>query len=133
MGCSIHIAVEKRFKGKWVMVQRYEPYPELEATRQCYSRFARLAGVRGGGPEPRGIPEDISESTRMWLDEWGTDAHDGTWFGVDEAMPLFLEDDPKPEKQRWYQDSSENAFAHYFGVDGEHPVGIYRLIIFFDC
>ena len=43
--------------------------------RRDYDFFARLAGVRGDGPEPNGVPPDASALTQRHVSRWGDDGH----------------------------------------------------------
>ena len=43
--------------------------------RRDYDFFARLAGVRGDGPEPNGVPPDASTLTQRCVSRWGSDNH----------------------------------------------------------
>ena len=43
--------------------------------RRDYGFFARLADVRGDGPEPNGVPPDASALTQRCVSRWGLDGH----------------------------------------------------------
>lgn len=43
--------------------------------RRDYGFFARLAGVRGDGPEPNGVPSDASALTQRCVTRWEGDGH----------------------------------------------------------
>lgn len=43
--------------------------------RRDYKFFARLAGVRGEGPEPNGVPSDASALTQRCVSRWEGDGH----------------------------------------------------------
>ena len=43
--------------------------------RRDYKFFARLAGVRGDGPEPNGVPSDASALTQRCVMRWEGDGH----------------------------------------------------------
>ena len=43
--------------------------------RRDYDFFARLAGVRGDGPEPNGVPPDASALTQRHVSRWGDYDH----------------------------------------------------------
>ena len=43
--------------------------------RRDYDFFARLAGVRGAGPEPNGVPSDASALTQRCVSRWEGDGH----------------------------------------------------------
>ena len=43
--------------------------------RRDYYFFARLASVRGDGPEPNGVPSDVSALTQRHISRWEGDGH----------------------------------------------------------
>ena len=43
--------------------------------RRDYDFFARLAGVRGDGPKPNGVPPDASAMTQRCVMRWEGDGH----------------------------------------------------------
>lgn len=129
MGCDIHGCIEQKVNGKWVMV---EPIAGKARVRN-YERFSRLAGVRGEGPAPRGVPSDVSESTKLHIDKWGSDGHSHSHIPLSEAARIFLETDPTTEYEVKYPES------YYFGVGEEccptcqRPIkNEYRLVFWFD-
>lgn len=95
MGTDIHLAVERREPGGWV----------LEASEDAgwyndrnYCVFAMLAGVRNGRgfagvdtgdpivpiAEPRGFPSDASPELRKWWDDEGE--HTPSWLTARELV-----------------------------------------------
>jgi len=83
MGCDIHGWVEKKVGEKWVGIK------ELRDDSRNYKRFAKLAGVRGDGPSPSGLPNDISDTAQFWADNWGTDGHSHGHLPLIEAFEVF--------------------------------------------
>ena len=104
MGCDIHFVVEVDFdfareadtmeapRGhvpQWVGVYSTGHTPNMARNpddmyctaryawcdERDYDFFAAIAGVRGEGPEPNGIPEDASELARIYIDNYGVDGH----------------------------------------------------------
>lgn len=89
MGCDIHFIVEKKINDRWIGVystqhtphmarspqDMYAPCRTVWCDNQDYAFFAAIAGVRGEGPEPNGLPEDISELAQADADEWAGDVH----------------------------------------------------------
>jgi hypothetical protein len=129
MGCDIHGAIEKRVGDRWVMVDRLSKH---EGAVRCYRRFAALAGVRGDGPIPNGLPDDISDSGALHFEELGVDAHSCGHAPLPEVARVFLSADDE------HTDTHPDNFArlypvsHYFGVDEEAYPGEYRLVFWFD-
>ena len=55
------------------MDNNVHPFGRLR--RRDYGFFSRLAGVRGEGPEPNGVPDDASVMTNRCIKRWEGDAH----------------------------------------------------------
>ncbi len=53
----------------------YGVHPLGRLGRRDYDFFARLAGVRGDGPEPNGVPSDASALTQRCVMRWEGDGH----------------------------------------------------------
>lgn len=137
MGCDIHLVLErKNDAGKWVGVDTFnshasaygESHSVPVARSRNYERFAALAGVRGDGPEPRGLPSDASDTTRLLAtDDWGADGHSHSHLPLGEAAKIFLQTEFK-KPQRTSLAMTDPAY-HYFGVD---PADGYRIVFWFD-
>lgn len=140
MGCDIHMVLEQHDdEFGWVGVDSFRCYRDHKgefsysgATDRNYRRFAALAGVRGDGPEPKGIPDDASPLTRIAVRGWGGDGHSHSWLSVKEAAAIFV--------QRLYPGQTPLDPADYealypadfwFGVD-ESELEKSRLIFWFD-
>jgi hypothetical protein len=129
MGCDIHIAVEERIaEGWWTPVRLCGPikirknecspigYAAPEIAGRNYNFFAALAGVRGDGPQPRGLPEDINPATRHWLAKMGD--HTPSWLPIAEFCALYLkhrrltpgdtEDIKYPASEFFYLDEADD-------------------------
>lgn len=165
MGCDIHLVLEKRGKdGRWIGIDTYSGHQcgasgETKwewpiATNRHYRRFALLAGVRGDGPPPKGLPDDISETGKFVADSWAGDGHSHSWLPLDEATRIFVEsdkddapeenpdtrpylaavsgDNPPAPPEPSYKDKYPESY--YFGVDihEENPIESYRIIFWFD-
>jgi hypothetical protein len=106
MGCDIHLYVEKRLKnGDWAFVRNLNEGINGEGLRpwggqgrsvgghwglsgRNYNLFSRLAGVRGPGPAPKGLPNNVSEFLYEEHMSYGGDAHSASW-----TLPLeFMEE-----------------------------------------
>jgi len=58
-----------------------KPYDRMPVFRsRNYPFFALLAGVRGEGPEPVGLPPDPSQLTEMCVTQLGADGHSHSWL-----------------------------------------------------
>lgn len=78
MGCDIHVHIEIFYKGKW----RHYAAPNVN---RWYDLFAVMAGVRNYSEidpisEPKGVPANMSEITKMEFNYWGSDVHNHSWF-----------------------------------------------------
>lgn len=82
MGCDIHAWIEVKYKEEWVLVD------DLGVHRN-YELFADMAGVRGNGPEPRGLPEDVSKGAQWRSEQWGADGHSHSWLYALEFLALI--------------------------------------------
>lgn len=163
MGADIHMVLERRWEDKWVGVNAF-PYvkgtiydwptkddaPSRGAatgsihwptTSRNYDLFAALAGVRGYGPTPRGVPEDASDLALMEIEGWGSDGHSHTFMLLSEALPLFVQHGQfgTPDKavlKAFARGTSAPLIeaAEFFyspTMDGDTPDN-YRLIMWFD-
>jgi hypothetical protein len=137
--------LEQRFNDKWVGLHDYpyinkaaiesdngkppSRYLFWKATNRNYELFAAIAGVRGAGPAPKGIPFDASDLSIMTIKAYGSDGHSHTWLSEEEAIrtwaPLVLKDSD------WVAPERRQKVGNYLGMD---DVGHdqYRLVIFFD-
>lgn len=115
-----------------------------------YDFFAALAGVRGLGPEPKGLPDDMSFVVKYKADSWGADGHSHSWYYAEDFLPIFLEHHTTPEERKEYaKDILENGSAftmskaldQYLGIDtyiGEglngslYETNAYRFVFWFD-
>lgn len=168
MGADIHMVVEKkacpRGKPVWVGVNAF-PYmratvyddtafpsndPNREifvtgkthwpATDRNYELFGALAGVRWGGPEPRGVPDDASDLALIMIDGWGEDGHSHTWYSLEEALPIFIRNSQFGDPGEAVLTAMSKGTAHaidqyatnFWSVDYEENLSDYRLIIWFD-
>jgi hypothetical protein len=169
MGCDIHMVLEKRVKVRdaeaWVGVnafpyltaQVYEPATSKMATGASswmatgrnYNLFAGLAGVRGEGPTPKGVPDDASDLALMEIDRWGEDGHSHSWMLMDEALPIFLSTGQlgKPgdvvveAMKNGTEAAIEQCFDHFWTLDEHYDLGEvvyrdrlsdFRLVFWFD-
>jgi len=106
MGCDIHGWVEKRAADKWVA------FSELKDRGRNYERFANLAGVRGAGPEPKGIPPDASDTVKLRIERDGSDGHSHSFLGIEDAYKIFR------------STTSEEFYSYYdaFGIDDDRDL-----------
>ena len=143
MGCDIHMVVELRVGSKWIGVNgmhHVTTHKRREddlgfaipiASTRNYQRFARLAGVRGDGPEPKGLPEDISDLTRLEVEGWDGDGHSHSWLPLKEAARIWLETDRYDNEVDPESYEAKFPASHFFGVD-DSRADDYRVVFWFD-
>ena len=168
MGADIHMYVEKRMpSGNWVCVRnlnesidssglhvmyqdriasnaKFHAYWELRSRN--YELFVALAGVRGDGPEPRDLPQDVSEYVQAEYDGWGSDAHSASWYSARDFVRIYTntgvevdEDTPlSPYVIALITNGDEDAVAKFLSekasvyVPEEELVDLYRFVFWFD-
>ena len=124
MGCDIHGTIEKRVGDKWVMVSRI--YGMERIMQRNYAFFALLASVRGKSErKPLGLPDNVSDSTKLYSDEWGIDVHSHSYLSLREVIKIYEEVDGYVEKF---------LIAYcLFGLDiDECDYDSYRFVFWFD-
>jgi hypothetical protein len=139
------MVLERRFEDKWVGLHDY-PYlskttiesinEEVEtryffwkATGRNYDLFAAIAGVRGGGPSPKGIPDDASDLAHLAIAAYGSDGHSHTWLSEEEAIHIWAPHILKDSD--WVAPERRQKVGDYLGM-GDVGRNQYRLVIFFD-
>lgn len=95
MGCDIHFVVERRSHNHgWVGIAATDfgwPNPLfLKFEERSYGFFARLASVRGNGPEPKGLPADASKMALAAADFWGSDGHSHSYESLHDFVTHYL-------------------------------------------
>lgn len=171
MGCDIHPVLEKKWKrddGTTVWVGLHDfPYVTIKEIRQKgeivarnywhspraqwrnYQLFAKLAGVRGEGQDPKGLPNDASDLTLMLLSDC-SDYHSHSWVSAREWVMhcLSLEEDsaelflkPQPDEPQAKDPRVCDPYGYYLDIDGfntaygtepEGDIGDYRICFCFD-
>ena len=153
MGCDIHFVIERRFGDRWVGVYSsvYTPQvptagesrgEEMDAWKRRaafkqrnYDFFARLAGVRGAGPDPQGMPEDASD---LAVAEFGDDCdlHSHSHLPYEEFVHRWVLSGELIS--RWIVDSMAGGVdkqrfkENVTGVIGLTDVADYRVVFCFD-
>lgn len=110
---------------KWKLVNFWEKnsmyYPESEDTwekqeyvpSECfhdrnYQVFGVLAGVRSDEypqmDEVRGLPSDCPQELVDYIDSWGPDAHDISWYSLAELNKAVKNKKKYPKHPLWYDD-----------------------------
>lgn len=134
MGCDIHLFVEMKSKklGKWLLYS----HPEV---RRDYDLFAKMANVRNYDnieplSDPKGLPDDISESVQLIYDYERPDAHSESYLTLMEINRLQKWHDGRKDVFDWYK-----QFGFFFGNDFDQtdvldppPIEDVRFVFWFD-
>lgn len=136
MGCDIHAHFEIKVDGEWLHFSQ----PSIQRN---YSLFARIANVRNYYEnaiepisKPKGLPEDISKTTKLCFAYWEDDAHDTTWLnaGEIEQMCKFAEAEDKLFEHKQLGYLFENGWGDWKDYPKSYPSFIQdiRFICWFD-
>jgi hypothetical protein len=153
MGCDIHAVLERKFGDKWIGIEvlrhryafifndeegAYENdhlrYIGCKAIDRNYALFAALAGVRGEGPEAKGLPNSAPELSRALLFEYDDDLHSHSWCSLSEYIEKLLATMTNPaevflrEDHPALKDPYKFFFCMYTLEEGEE----YRVVFAFD-
>lgn len=98
MGCDIHLVLECKYENKWVGINTFQYHTDRDGKssfpiirERNYKRFAMLAGVRGDGPSPLGMPKDASELTKLMYNILDTDGHSHSYMATDKFIEIAVE------------------------------------------
>lgn len=134
MGCDIHMHSEIKVNGKWLH------YDQPECDRN-YDLFEKMAGVRGDDKEaialPRGLPADITETTRFDSDHWNGDGHSHSWLSASEIAQLRSWWEAQVGSQveaKWDRWLFGNYYSGFLKYRDDVPTGVedVRFIFWFD-
>lgn len=160
MGADIHMYAEKRLKsGEWATVNTFAPVAKqamglpaenaydwmfYEVEARNYRLFANLAGVRGFGPEPKGIPDDASPLFKEFAASWANDGHSHSYCSASQFIECYLDtldstDTLVKNYAAWVLDVGANNAALRFldtycaiRVSEDDKADNYRFVFFFD-
>lgn len=148
MGCDIHLVLEQHVGEKWIAIDTFMSHHRLyakpddimdgfsspTARSRNYKRFAKLAGVRGPGPQPKGMPGDASETAKFLVNDWDEDGHSHSWLPIAEAARIFLETEWHDPAKSLSEMITKYPVSHYFNVDtsGSKNDEDFRIIFWFD-
>jgi len=139
MGCDIHLVLEKKIGTAWVGVDLFNPFRSwIDGSHQYpltrnrnYRRFAALAGVRGDGPSPRGLPDDLSALALDEVNSWDGDGHSHSYLPISDAALIFAYTEFHPDHAPYEMPWGKHPVWYFFNVD-DIDADKYRLIFFFD-
>lgn len=133
MGCDIHLHVEIKVNGQW----HHYNHPSVD---RHYALFARMAGVRNRDnvkpiAMPRGLPKDVTFTTKFDSDSWDVDGHSHSWLSSEEVELLLKEFDQSEiweEKFGYLMGSSMATFHKYKDGRGRDGIEDFRIVFWFD-
>lgn len=147
MGCDIHWVIERRFGNLWIgylhdcgdLLPTYENQHKSASIHELGARnyrfFASLAGVRGDGPEPNGLPEDISQLTAAMVSDWDGDGHSHSHLPLREfIMRYILSNEENIPKATSMKLRGADPVEHWLAGRVYKPDSLddYRVIFWFD-
>jgi len=109
-----------------------------------YDLFSILAEVRGSHDpidEPRGLPEDVTDTTRKEFEKWGRDAHTPSYYTLKELKDYLYNNSDNEEivtTLSYFVQPMENRFREEFWItnDDEKRYTVkenaFRVVFWFD-
>ena len=86
MGCDIHAHIEVQINSKW----HHYLTPNIRRNYALFTRMANVRGIDNNAIAPdRGIPDDVSEVTKLSLGRNEEDFHSASWMSSDEFAAMF--------------------------------------------
>lgn len=104
-------------------------------TQRDYAFFAALAGVRGDGPEPKGMPQDASELAKYMIEKDGDDGHSHSWDSLEDFVRkwiLSLEDEVTASAIADQLRGGDGLLCYLAGVWDKEELTNYRVVYWFD-
>jgi len=152
MGADIHIVIERKYGDKWIGVRTDGGIPEGSYNDtgwdyhapavggRNYAFFARLAGVRGDGPSPVGLPDDASDLSVALSEGWGVDAHSHSWLPLEEFAMRWCANNSEfiatmTRERLEGEDASYHRLLYKASInvyDGDADITDYRVVFWFD-
>ena len=164
MGCDIHFVVEVRRPGgeygeveqRWLVCHdsstsgrhHFGEWGNSDETRDIrhvtfdqfehrnYAFFAALAGVRGDGPAPIGLPPDATGNSLYRLDK-DDGIHSQSWLSLEKFTQAYLKGyRPEEAMKTLVKDQLKDLILDTLKVDPKRrqyfPLGDYRVVFGFD-
>jgi len=134
MGCDIHLHVEIKINNEWL----HYSHPKLNRN---YGLFGKMAGVRGSEKpisEPKGLPKDITKTTKFCSDEMGFDGHSHSWLSSWEVTKLMAFIETKMNCLTFEHEQLGYLFGNGYGgfneYKEEYPKELqdFRFVFWFD-
>lgn len=100
MGTDIHLFAEIFINGKWNF------YGQIHMPRD-YNIFNLMKN------NPIGLPDNLSDITKMHVDEWIKDMHHASWYDINDIKILMQR--IRKDKRLYYDKNWLYIFGHLFG------------------
>lgn len=100
-----------------------------------YDFFANLAGVRGEGPEPRGVPGNASELACWMIQKDGDDGHSHSWASLEEFTKTWLlscGDETTASSVADQLKGGDGLVLYAAGLYDTDELKLYRVVYWFD-
>lgn len=147
MGCDIHFHSEVKRKGVW----KHHSEGKIERN---YPLFAKMANVRNDTKtpitqisNPKGLPEDATELTKLHSEKYGVDGHSHSWLNAKEISELhkWIRDKTNPKEWfgndpwRWEHENMPYFMGNHLSAFVDYPEDLegydiedVRYVFFFD-
>ena len=150
MGCDIHLFPEYKVdNGTWqahpnIIVKienegtdhEYTYINYDEGIGRNYELFADMAGVRGDGPEPKGIPYGVSSIIKKVIEQWKGDAHSHSYMPLNELKKLMKKHGYDVKSNEMFTScqtiSKELSQIDKILLNGPKSIVEHRVVFFFD-
>jgi len=114
MGCDIHAHAEIKVNGVW---QHYN-HPRIGRDYELFTRMAGVRQVESVTPisPPRGLPRNLSFTTKLDRKNDGVDGHSDSWLSSEEVAELceWMEARAKKCEPKGYY-YAEKELGYIFG------------------
>lgn len=132
MGCDIHFVIEEKVGKKWIGISSTDHLYWPPSKQRNYQFFAEIAGVRGEGQQPRGIPADASQLTKLCLKRWNGDAHSNSYMSVKEFVKAWIKVNGDIETIVSEESQEQKCLGTDFFMYADEGINNFRVVFWFD-
>lgn len=101
----------------------YKQFHQVSAVSRNYQLFGLLAGVRTPGPDPLGIPSDISQEVLEALEWYGSDFHSHSYISLEDFKDVLF------NKMNFKPSDSNDAFYDWRNIPWDKRPPSYTTIV----
>ena len=150
MGADIHMFPEYRVDGG-----AWQSHPDIdieiedegvpteytyisydEGIGRDYGLFADLAGVRGNGPNPKGVPKSVTPIVERAINQWDGDGHSHSFMSLGELKKLMIKHGYDIKSNKMFTScqaiSKELSQIDKILLNGPKSIVEHRVVFFFD-